>query len=220
MVAVVAWFASRIRETFPERRRWRLRDPGGLCICVAESVRTQTDTYVRPSTGIGQARALAIIAPSLNRAYRDVDLQNLCFPHQLRDELENDLVILGGPKNNPIASLVLSRIQQGAGVTLTADRLAYPEGEPIELGAASDSTDYGLAARISNPHSDRGHSVIILAGAHTYGVVAAARWLTESNRPRRVSRGAGFVAVVRSELHNGHVLRPHELHFSEIKAVD
>ena len=90
-----------LRSRTVNRRRWGLSSPDRVHICVSASPDVETGQYRRPSTGIGQAKALALIAPSLTRGWRNIDIQSVYFPQDLSgQELEADLILLGGPKTN------------------------------------------------------------------------------------------------------------------------
>ena len=98
-----AWFFLQVR--LPGRRLWHYKDPSCLTVCAATSTLTNTGVYKRPATGIGQLRALAVATRSLYRAYRrNLDIQNILLStDSLQERIENDLLLLGGPKNNGIS---------------------------------------------------------------------------------------------------------------------
>jgi hypothetical protein len=62
--------------------------------------------YHRPATGIGQVRALTLATRSLNQAYsKKFDVRNILLSDEnLQERIENDILILGGPKNNRVAA--------------------------------------------------------------------------------------------------------------------
>ncbi|GIF65562.1 hypothetical protein Ais01nite_35970 [Asanoa ishikariensis] len=217
-LAVLTWFGTRLRQRVPERRRWRLKDPYSASICIAQSVTTNTGAYERPSTGVGQARALAVISPSLVRAYSQFDTQRLCFPDEFRKEMEQDVIVLGGPKNNEVAARILQRLEPRSQVKLDSLSLTAPNGVniPLDQVTAPLTMDHGVVARITNPYSAKPRTIILLSGAHTYGVVAAARYFVQSVRPLGKKFKGDFIAVVESDIHNGHVLPPRELYYKEL----
>ena len=60
----------------------------------------QTGVYRRAMTGLGQVRALSLPAP-LRQACPDVDLQMVRLSVEVGEsDLDNDLLVIGGPKNN------------------------------------------------------------------------------------------------------------------------
>ena len=86
-------------KTLPLRKLWLLNKPEDVVICVPCSTETQTGQYVRPATGIGQVKAIAFLVTSLYRTYDKVNLKNIYFSTDpIEKELDNDLIILGGPK--------------------------------------------------------------------------------------------------------------------------
>jgi len=101
------WFFIQVR--LPNRRLWQYNDPSCLTVCAATSTMTNTGVYSRPATGIGQVRALAVAMKSLYRAYRKgLDIQNILLSKDsLQERIENDLLLLGGPKNNGVSEKFL-----------------------------------------------------------------------------------------------------------------
>ena len=116
-----------LRSRTVNRRRWGLSSPDRVRICVSASPDVETGQYRRPSTGIGQAKALALIAPSLTRGWRNIDIQSVYFPQDLSgQELEADLILLGGPKTNQLTRWALDLLGDSLGVT--------QDGSVIEAG--------------------------------------------------------------------------------------
>jgi energy-coupling factor transporter transmembrane protein EcfT len=108
-LALIGYF---IQVRLPHRRLWRLGNPANLVICAATSTTTNTGVYHRPATGIGQVRALALAIRSLNHAYqRKMDFNNILLSiDHLQERIENDLLLLGGPKNNQVSERFLKTI--------------------------------------------------------------------------------------------------------------
>jgi hypothetical protein len=216
------WAAGRLHERLPERRRWRLRDPSRLSICVSKKQGKSTRTSSTPPyTGIGQTLALSLITPSLSRAYPRIGIPQVHFPDQIREATENDVVLLGGPKTNDLSADILRLVAERTGVVLGTEDLRIPGHEPLAHGLSREplTEDYGLVARIGNPWSASPRTCVLFAGSHTYGVVAAARYFVEQVRPLRRRYSGDFVAVVRSEIRNAHVLPPREVHFAAAGTV-
>jgi alkanesulfonate monooxygenase SsuD/methylene tetrahydromethanopterin reductase-like flavin-dependent oxidoreductase (luciferase family) len=63
--------------------------------------------------------------------------------------------------------------------------------------------DYGMLLRARSPYN-RGRTVVVLAGASTFGTAAAARYFVEQCA---FTRG-DFAAVVTADVRNTHVLVP------------
>lgn len=189
------------------RRRWALTTPDNVKICVSASESVDTGKYSRPSTGIGQARSLAVVAPNLTRGWRSINLQQILFPSQLQGhDLETDLILIGGPRTNSWTQRALELLADSLDVgqegwVISAGRRQF-EGEAAEGDVA---VDYGLVVRAANPFSP-GHRVVILSGSHTYGTVGAARFAVESPQMLKYSGDVAFVVSVR--VAGGHVLAP------------
>jgi hypothetical protein len=60
----------------PTKKLWNLQNNKNLIICVAASAQIDTGKYLRPTTGIGQVRAIGYIIESLSAAY-DVKIENI-----------------------------------------------------------------------------------------------------------------------------------------------
>lgn len=208
VLSVLTWLAVKLRQMIPERRRWGVRDPANLTVCIAVSAMTDTGSYKRPATGAGSTRALALIAPSLARAYSAVDFQGLRFPTEVGKRLEGDLVVLGGPKTNAITARVLSQLTKSHGLDFDDRHFAFGSYRR-EFGASNERgeirSDFGLVLSIRNPFSAGKSSLTIFAGRHTFGVVSAARYFLECQRP---FPSRGWVALVESDVQDGHVLLP------------
>ena len=206
LTSAILWAGRRLGARTASRRRWTLAAPERMRICIAASPDVETGEYRRPSTGIGQAVALALIAPSIARGWRDVDIQSVYFPHELPgQDLESDLILLGGPKTNDQTRSALHELSARLGATQEGS-VIVAGGQRFEGSSDSNSieSDYGLVIRTSNPFSPK-HRIIILSGSHTYGTVAAARFLVESPEARR---SGDLVVVVRSRIRSGHALTP------------
>jgi hypothetical protein len=211
---VLGLVASRAIMVISGRRLWQLSDPERVIVCVSESGAAQTGRYRRPATGIGQVRALAVVAPSLQRAYRKLDLSNVRLStDQLADNREIDLISLGGGKNNEVTKDILECLSakiglpagsQGSAITwAAADGLIAYEAE-TEDGAVK--TDYGLIVRAGSPFRS-GRSVVVLAGASTFGTTAAARFFVEHCRSIR----GPFAAIVKAPVRDRHALEPEQV---------
>ncbi len=169
----------------PVRRLWRISDPKKLIICAATSTKTDTGQYYRPATGIGQLRALGQIVESLGKTY-DIRVQNILLSiNQIQRQIESDLILLGGPKNNEITKLFLEKIKYLNIVTQEGCSIGWTTGGETVwyTGKIADKKvikDFGIAIRMRNPFDSAGRSFISLfSGSHTYGTIAAALYFTE-----------------------------------------
>lgn len=212
VTASAAAFRWRVLMRQPSRRAWRYTDPSKLVIVVSSSATVDTGEYKRPTTGIGQIRALAILAPSLTRAYQRMDLERIRMSAQhLGHELENDLLILGGPKTNECAKRMFDRLAPRLPFTMTGSVIDW--GGTRYEGSVRDQAvtrDVGYIVRAANPISPR-HRIVMLGGSHTYGVVAAARWFTEHGGDR--AHAPDLAVLVESDVMPGdHVAPPDVVH--------
>lgn len=171
----------------PIKRLWNISDSKSLIICAATSTKTDTGKYVRPATGIGQVRALGYSIESLSKAY-NVKIQNILFSDdQVQKQIENDIIILGGPKNNDIARLFLDKLKDIRTVVYQENNTIYwnVRNEEREFNAIEKNQkvikDYGLIIRGINQFSNqpKKSSFCLFTGCHTYGTIAAAKYFTE-----------------------------------------
>ncbi|GCE04712.1 hypothetical protein [Dictyobacter aurantiacus] len=219
LTAVSIWIKVRV----PNRRLWRVDDPARLTVCVATSTTTNTGLYNRPSTGIGQVRALALATRSLNKAYSNkLDVSNIILSVEpLQDRFDNDLLILGGPKNNKIAakflsliseeqpaaqidSMIVWRVHKSGGHWIDQGALEY-EGQAVNRRV---EVDYGLIVRAQSPFTSHPRTAILFAGSHTYGTVAASKFFTEDlhQHLRKLTRDGrkNFSVLISTQVVDGH----------------
>lgn len=185
-------------------RRWQLPKPDSLKIILSTSHAYDTGEYQRPTTGVGQTKAIALLAPSLVRAHRSVDLQGIILSVNSRgDDLEGDLLLIGGPKTNEVTKTTLGKLADHFGIAqhesvIQAGSRSFVGN--VEGGEVSE--DYGIVIRAESPFAS-GRRVVILSGSHTFGTVTAARYFAEAKLPR-----TDFAVVVRSDIIDGHALKP------------
>ena len=200
--AVVYFISVRL----PHRRLWRIADPASLTICASNSTSTNTGVYSRPSTGIGQVRALALTLNSLHSAYhKKIDMKHILLStDHVQDRMENNLLILGGPKTNRVAAALMNAIQDEQPVvqvkTVIYWRVRQRNGQWVDDGVLEYdghavnrkiTQDYGLIVRMQSPFTSRSRTVIFFSGSHTYGTVAAAKYFTESKDKYNQATNAG-----------------------------
>lgn len=202
-----------IFNILPTKRLWKLRDPKNLLICVATSTRTDTGKYLRPATGIGQVQALALIFPSLSSAYRDVQVKNILLSdEQMQSRIENDLIILGGPKNNQITRKLLDKLRDLQYLDQIENDIiwrAQPNPKRFTPTVINGivTRDYGIIVRMENPFSPDNNTVCLFSGGHTYGTVAAAKYFVSNlyNQSRfRKNHGKNFVMVIGCDVIGGY----------------
>jgi len=196
-----------VTKLLPARRTFRFESGGKLLIIVASSALVDTGTYKRPTTGIGQVRALSILSPILARAYRDVNLERVRLSSEVGGpDLDNDLLVIGGPKNSIVADLLLKRL--GSRMPLTVEGNVITWGGKSYEGPADEGGvfhDFGYIVRAVHPMYPR-RRVVIVAGSHTYGTAAAARWLADQGGSRRLP--AGVAVLVEVDVVWGHIGAP------------
>ena len=210
LVVALSAVATHLLQLLPSRRLWRLSGRSKLVICAAQSTTSETGKYIRPATGIGQLRALATIAPSLSRAYGSLSEASIVLPSTMHGSYhELDIVSLGSSKNNRVtADILRSLADQGMPVPYSeASTLLWPARSSIRYEAETIEgevvRDYGIVLRAVSPYRpDR--TVVILAGASTFGTAAAARYFVESCTFVR----GNFAAIVSAVVRDAYVLAP------------
>ncbi|WP_262697652.1 MULTISPECIES: hypothetical protein [Streptomyces] len=208
MAGLARWLVVR---RLPARRTWRYSSASELSI-VLDTSHIDTGRYQRPVAGLGQVRGLSLLVPSLTNAYRDLDLEKVRLSAHLPGyEMEHDLLVLGGPKNNEVAHRILDAMAGTlpfhlGGGAITWEGTAY-KGETADGQVIRDC---GYIVRATNPLNPN-KRVVLIGGWSTYGTVAAARWLAENGSRRSLSADAA-VLVEASVLRDGHVSTPQALH--------
>ena len=209
------WLMRFLGNVKPTQRLWRLKDSSKMIICAATSTRTHTGDYIRPATGIGQLRALIYVVRSLKKGYRVIHSNNvLLSDDSLEARIENDIILLGGPKNNEITRIFLDKFQSQSIVEQCMSVIIWRPGindeerhfEPVSKDGEI-TRDFGFFLRADNPYSSDGTQVCLLSGGHTYGTIAAARYFTESTVNKRhllKSIGPVVAGVVSCDVINGY----------------
>jgi hypothetical protein len=180
---------------FPKRRLWRLTNPKNLVVCASDATITDTGVYFRPATGIGELRALFLVVESLSRAYRrKLGIKNILLASDrlLQERLENDLLLIGGPKHNRLTAQYLNFVDDKQPFQQTSDAIIWRckkiAEKWVDDGAFTYTSkvdnkniiqDYGIVVRVRSPFTNNKRTVIILEGIHTYGTIAAAKYFTE-----------------------------------------
>ncbi|MGP3946838.1 hypothetical protein [Streptomyces sp. 6N106] len=204
---LVRWFVIR---RLPARRTWRFSDASQLSVAL-DTGYIDTGRYQRPVAGLGQVRALSLLIPSLTHAYRDLDLEKVRLSaHVPGHEMEHDLLVLGGPKNNEVARRLLTAMGESLPFRLGGGEITW-EGTAYQ-GEVSDGVvtrDCGYVVRAPHPLNPS-RRVVLLGGWSTYGTVAAARWLTDKGADRSLTADVA-VLVEASVLRDGHVSTPNVL---------
>ena len=222
VAALLTLLISRASLILPHRRLWQFGNPSDLVICVATSDTKDTGEYLRPMTGIGQVRALAHIMPSLERAYKGIKVNNIRLSVDMPgDECECDLICLGGVKNNEFTAKALTALGEQVPVHQTASAITWKDKDGTTKtfeGSVVDQNvdqDFGYVIQAANPFNpDR--RIIIVGGSHTYGNVAAARFLVTEMTKLRYWRHRSFCALVKAEVIQGHPAAPELQRFQKL----
>ncbi len=200
--ALVLYVSKLVFRVYPARNLWQLNDPKTLTLCAATSTETDTGEYLRPTTGLGQVKALVVISTSLYNAYaQDVNIRNILFSDdQIRDRIEHDLILLGGPKNNKVTKYFLDRIKDLNIVEQVDSEITWKIGYQkfqAEIKNRGVVLDYGLIIRMKNPFGGNG-KIILFSGAHTFGVTAAASYFVNVLQKDldHIRRGNSNVAII------------------------
>lgn len=173
------------RNNLPIKNLWRIKNSNELVIYAAASTKSNTGVYTRPSTGIGQVRALGHIVESLGKAY-EIRIRNINLStNQIQNLIEKDLILLGGPKNNSISKMLLEKIQKVQKINQTNKGIEWYQNGEMELFSPivkqrKIKKDYGLVIRMENPFDSHKKSYVSLfSGCHTYGTIAASKYFTD-----------------------------------------
>lgn len=184
----------------PARRVWRFTGRTRIVIVVATSALVDTGKYQRPTTGLGQVRANALLMPHLKRTFRAAHHEGISFSSTVPGNiLESDLLLLGGAKNNEITRRA---IQSMTDLPFTAPgNVINWNGRRYEGSRSSNTVvrDYGYVVRGPNPFAPD-KRLVIAAGSHTFGTVAAARWLAECGGSRDIP--ADVAVLVAADVYN------------------
>ncbi len=150
---------------------------------------------------------MSLLVPSLARAYRNVDLEQVQLSSDLPGkDLETDLISLGGRKTNAITGQLLDRIPD---LPFSVENTMIRWQETEYEGIVHDGRvvqDFGYVVRSDNPFAP-GRRIVVVAGSHTYGTVAAARWLAEAGGSKDIPANTAIL-VKADVLADGHVGRP------------
>lgn len=215
--------STRVRQIFSPRRFPTL-------VLSTSSVYKGPNNYQRPQTGVGQVRALGVIAKSLSRAYRDdLDDRRLLLSADCnitQGDFTEDLIVIGGPKTNSIGKALLEEELVGvlpAGFSFTTGDYIDEAGKHYAVDQlvaggrrwAPEHSDevYGMVLRCKNPRGATHQILTYIGGLGTFGTEASARALIECSElhlPTPLSwrwwrtcfsrKRFGFLAIVQASL--------------------
>jgi hypothetical protein len=206
MLVTYLYTQSKIGKT---RRAWRSPECDRLTVVLSTSGRMNTGSYSRTMTGLGPARSLGLLMPTLTKAYGDLPENTVRMStHVANNNIRGDLVLLGGPKNNALTRSALNRIGKKLPVTMITEgdeliRINDDTGleETIKPFPIKDLLndkigDYGIIIRTRNCFSP-GHNLTIFAGTHTYGCIAAVEYYLSHEAGMR-KLGPEYALVVKA----------------------
>ena len=178
-------FFQMLKLRHPIKKLWKISEISDLYICVATSTKSNTGVYTRPATGIGQVQSIGHVVESLGKAY-NLKIKNITLSTSLhKKNIEKDLILMGGPKNNEFSSFLLEKINDLTIVTQTKECISWLRPEEKEdffpiVKNRKVKSDYGIIIRMKNPFdTNKKTSITLFSGFHTYGTIAASKYFTE-----------------------------------------
>jgi len=193
IVFILISFQKLFFTIIPNRRLWNIKNIQNVSVVASASMEEDTGQYIRKATGVGQLRALAAVINSLNLAYKNMNINDILLSSEhLGTRIEEDLILLGGPKNNKVTRKCMDRLLEIRKVIDQERDIItwYPQtenkipSEPKMYQAITKDKkviqDYGVIIRVQNPFSITGSQLCIFSGGHTHGTIAAAQYFTQS----------------------------------------
>ncbi len=206
-----------ILTILPTRKLWSIKDIDNLSIIAATSTQIDTGQYIRKATGVGQLRGLAILINSLNLAYKNMNINDILLStDHVGQRLEEDLILLGGPKNNHLTRKVMDKLLESHKViNQEKDVISWyvkdngedaptPQTYQSETENKKVTVDYGVIISVENPYSSNHHRLCIFSGGHTHGTIAAATYFTKSIKKYFFQKklAKNFIMVVKCDVIN------------------
>ena len=198
------------RTVYPTKRLWGLLEPEKAIICTA-TTKVDTGKYFRPSTGIGQLKAITHIVTSLSKAYKKIDFKNiLSSEEEIKQSIENDVILLGGPKNNKITKLFFENFDFYNLALQNEDGSIYwQKTNQIYSGIIENGVvrkDYGIIIKMNNLFStEKNTKIFLFSGCHTYGTIAAARFFCEyTHKVLKRKKKKNYVLLLSCDVRDGY----------------
>lgn len=186
--------------------------------------------YSRPTVGLGAVTSTGMAATALagnisgfgrnKEAFRRSRLMVLVSSDQMAWKINNDIVVIGGPKHNRITKKLMDLYSnndpalaaiEGTAPYMSASSLSLTtEGNTImwfgkgycgsvggsaEAGSGTfgyNGVDYGVVLRI--PGRSDGSRAVVFFGSQTFGVQAATQWLIEAGSGQRDAATKRFLS--------------------------
>jgi hypothetical protein len=217
--AIAGWIGNYIyRKNIilaPDRRLWKFGNNKNVTVILSHSTATITEAYSRPSTGLGQVCGLVTLAESIVKAFGNVNFSTINLSSDpIRERIEDDLIIIGGPKTNNLTKEFIEHIQEKQPLNQVGSIInwsmfnAKPE---IYEGKAVDGsvvTDYGYIIRTRNFKSSKSNRyAYIFAGSHTYGTMAATKYFTANlkfDKKLLKNERTCYAILIQADVRDGH----------------
>jgi hypothetical protein len=199
----------------PMKRLWqyKIRKPT-IFLSITSLNPQKAAEYKRPTTGIGELEGVSFVRESLIAAYGNSVLIQLVFSNNFPETgLTGNIISIGGAKYNQTTQLFSKNLSLPINFvydpkTYLIDSETSTEYYP-EIDSDGIVTDFGLLIKIPNPYQ-KNKSVLLVRGAHTFGVAGAARLLTPTYSSELIqeivqSREEYWQAVVETTVHGSQV---------------
>jgi hypothetical protein len=133
--------------------------------------------------------ALFDISMFLSRAYPDARLYRHSAGSLPNDVIGANMVLIGGPNTNQVAKEMMEQLGVSCRYLQNDRAIEFMMAEEVKTVTSRNDkagvlvVDAGYFGRFLNPY-DRLNHVILCQGCHTFGTLAAARILADSNQAR------------------------------------
>ena len=187
--AVFGWLFRVVGSRRPSRLLLDFKEPKSLNIVIGSAVTIiphSSDVHSTagvPFFGFGPIFAFHHVTQLLTRAYPFIKRYEVTTSRTFdKNNLRNDLILLGWPGGNEITGLVVKDLQLPIAwhghdlVDSTTRKVLFTA--KIDKGHVTE--DFGVIIRARNPYA-RKSVVMIFAGGESYGVYAAADYLWTNN---------------------------------------
>lgn len=247
---LVTWVVNRLRTMRQRVSRdapyygiWNLRSDQTLSIITGAIQEEANGQVLRMSSG--DINALTEVILSIRAMYPDLLYKHVYSPDLPTGGLDDNLVVIGGRRWNWVSDYFVRKRKESLVSFQEYDILLRTEAGDERFCADVHGTeivgDYGVICRL--PHPDGPDQVVLIfAGCHTYGVLAAVRYVSYVNahslrsvrelerliEPRRVLRLARsflgryrphyFIVVVGVEVREDSIGTPKLVRFTKVPA--
>ncbi len=184
-----------VSDTLPTRRLWRLKGNQAVHIVTANTPEnTRIDGNEYAVTGyLSDYLSADRLTSHLRNVFKGLQFSINMESYFNYDSAGDNLIIIGGPVNNPLARKVMGEIDlpfEFQGYSLV-NKFKIKEYSPViseDLENRFIEKDYGLLVNIGNPFDhNRSSRIVIIAGCRILGCYAGARFLTQPYRKIRQS---------------------------------